>query len=63
MPLTDVRCRNAKGKILQRGVIASQETRISFRDGLPSTIVTDYYVPLPIHYQWCEWGSEQFGAE
>jgi hypothetical protein len=43
--------------LLKRGVIeCTNEAR---RDALGSYLVQNYYVPLPVHAQWCEWASEQ----
>jgi hypothetical protein len=47
-------------RLLERGVIKKHEKTVFFRDGLPPQIETDFYVPLPIHYQWCEWASEKY---
>jgi hypothetical protein len=45
-------------KLLDRGVIAAQEETSLIMDGLPPLTRADYYVPLPVHYQWCEWADE-----
>jgi hypothetical protein len=34
---------------------------VHFSDGLPPLVVDDFYVPLPVHLQWCEWGAERYG--
>jgi hypothetical protein len=47
-------------KLLARGVIANEERNLHFGDGLPPVAVDDYFVPLPIHYQWCQWASERY---
>ena len=46
--------------LLARGVIACETRKRHFSDGLPASIISDYFVPLPIHYQWCEWASERY---
>ena len=38
-------------KLLSRGVIEKFEKKSLF---------DDYFVPLPIHIQWCEWASERY---
>ncbi|EKS34508.1 hypothetical protein [Afipia broomeae] len=48
-------------RLLARGLIEKLEENISFRDGLPPAITTDFYVPFPIHYQWCEWAAGRYG--
>jgi hypothetical protein len=55
------RCsRRTLEKLLSRGVIETQEERIAFRDGLPPSVVDHFFVPLPIHIQWCEWAAERY---
>lgn len=46
-------------KLLARGVIASQETKMRFREDLPPSVVANFYVPLPVHIQWCEWAEKR----
>lgn len=46
--------------LLENGLIASEKKLTHFRDGLPPLVTPTYYVPLPIHYQWCQWASEQY---
>lgn len=48
-------------KLLDRGLIAHQDQLMHFADGLPALKIADYFVPLPIHYQWCTWASERSG--
>jgi hypothetical protein len=48
-------------RLLERGLIAKQEKSVHFSDGLPPLVVDDFYVPLPVHLQWCEWGAERYG--
>ncbi|WP_213740413.1 hypothetical protein [Bradyrhizobium sp. dw_411] len=45
-------------RLVERGLIVRQERRIAFGDGLPAAIVDEYYVPLPIHIQFCEWAAD-----
>jgi hypothetical protein len=47
-------------ELLARGVIATGEKKLDFHDGLPPSVVPDYYVPLPVHMQWCAWASERY---
>lgn len=47
-------------KLLDRGLIVRQDRLTHFSDGLPPMRTDEYFVPLPIHYQWCSWASEQF---
>lgn len=47
-------------KLLDRGLIVRQSKLTHFNDGLPALRSDEYHVPLPIHYQWCTWASEQF---
>jgi hypothetical protein len=44
-------------RLLERGLIEKLEKKVHFRDGLPPSIMTDFCVPLPIHYQWCDWSA------
>jgi hypothetical protein len=46
-------------RLLERGVIVKQEKRVPFCEGLPAAVVDQYYVPIPIHMQWCEWASQK----
>ncbi|MCS3727241.1 hypothetical protein [Bradyrhizobium betae] len=48
-------------RLLERGLIAREDRLMHFRDGLPPCRIAGYFVPLPVHYQWCTWASEQFG--
>lgn len=48
-------------RLLGRSLIAREDRLIQFRDGLPPLKAPDYFVSLPVHYQWCTWASEQFG--
>ena len=41
-------------------VIVDEKRNVNFKDGLPPVAVDDYFVPLPIHYQWCQWVSERY---
>jgi hypothetical protein len=55
------RCsRKTLARLLERGVIMKDEKRVAFRDGLPPSVVDEYYVPLPIHIRWCEWASHRY---
>lgn len=47
--------------LLSKGVIAKDEDRIVGRDALGTIRVPQFYVPIPLHWQWCEWCSEQDG--
>ena len=47
-------------RLLDRGVIMKQEKRVAFRDGLPPSVMDEYYVPLQIHIQWCEWAGQKY---
>jgi hypothetical protein len=54
------RCsRKTLARLLARGVIMKKDNRVAFRDGLPPSNVEEYYVPLPIHMQWCEWAGQR----
>lgn len=44
-------------KLVDHGLVVRQDRLMRFRDGLPALRIDDYYVPLPIHHQWCEWAS------
>jgi hypothetical protein len=46
--------------LLERGVIAKLEKPMRFRDGLPPLLIDEFYVPLPIHIQWCEWAYRKY---
>ena len=47
-------------KLVDRGLIVKETKTMHFGDGLSAAKIDDFYVPLPIHYQWCEWGSERY---
>jgi hypothetical protein len=38
-------------RLLSRRVIEKSDRR---------ALLDDYFVPLPIHIQWCEWASERY---
>lgn len=42
----------------QKGLIDYVDREIG-RDALGKIVVPEWFVPLPIHMQWCEWCSEQ----
>lgn len=42
----------------QKGLIDYEDREIG-RDALGAIKVPLWFVPLPIHMQWCEWASEQ----
>jgi len=44
--------------LLKRGVVVKSKDEWR-RDAVGPYPVTTFYVPLPIHAQWCEWASEQ----
>ena len=44
--------------LIKRGVVAYGPFK-TMRDALGTYTVPTFYVPLPIHAQWCEWCSEQ----
>jgi hypothetical protein len=55
------RCSNRTlDKLLARGVIEKYEKTALFHDGLPPAIATDFFVPLQVHMQWCEWASGRY---
>jgi hypothetical protein len=43
----------------ERGLIEQGPDRVLGRDAFGLITVPDYCVPLPVHYQWCRWASEQ----
>jgi hypothetical protein len=47
--------------LLNKNLIASEEVTLADRFG--KFIYTRYYVPLPIHYAWCEWCAENYKPE
>ena len=49
--------------LLKRGLIVRGDDKVLGRDHFGLITVPTYYVPLPIHAQWCEWCSEQQDAE
>lgn len=58
----DPRCsKKTLERLLERGLIAKQDRLVHFSDGLPPSIATDFYVPLPVHIQFCEWAGEKYG--
>lgn len=42
-----------KGGVIERG---QDDTR---RDAMGVYTIPNYFVPLPVHMQWCDWCSEQ----
>lgn len=44
--------------LLERGLIERGPDRI-FHDRFGEMRIPQYQVPLPIHYKWCKWCSEQ----
>jgi hypothetical protein len=44
-------------KLLAHGAIATQERNI--REDLPPSVFANYYVPLCVHIQWCEWAEKR----
>lgn len=46
-------------KLKERGLIEDAPPKVLGRDALGVIAIPDWYVPLPIHMQWCEWASEQ----
>lgn len=45
-------------KLLAKGVIDHAEPKI-LRDSLGNYSIPQYFVPLLVHKQWCDWCSEQ----
>jgi hypothetical protein len=45
-------------KLEARGLIAKAEPKIVGRDALGEIKIPQWYVPTPIHMQWCKWVSE-----
>ena len=50
-------------KLLEMGVIVRSEDKIVCQDRFGTVKVPSYYVPLPIHFAWCEWCSENITDE
>lgn len=44
--------------LLKRGVIARDANEVLGRDAFGTITVPRYYVPMPVHMQWCDWASE-----
>jgi len=44
--------------LLKAGVVAKGPPEVR-RDAMGVYEIPSFYVPLPIHMQWCEWCSEQ----
>lgn len=42
----------------QRGVV-DYESKIVGRDALGTFSVPEWFVPLPVHAQWCEWCTQE----
>lgn len=45
--------------LLAKGLILRGRDKVLGRDALGKITVPQYFVPLPVHMQWCEWCSEQ----
>jgi hypothetical protein len=48
----------AAAKLLAKGLIERGPDK-QFRDALGHYSIPQYFVPLAVHAQWCEWCSEQ----
>lgn len=46
-------------KLLARGLIKEAPPKRVGVDAFGVITIPDWYVPLPIHAQWCQWASEQ----
>jgi len=44
--------------LLQAGLIVPADEYL-FRDRFGTVRIQQYAVPLPVHWQWCQWCSEQ----
>lgn len=42
-----------------RGLIVEGPPKVLGRDALGEIKVREWYVPTPIHMQWCNWAAEQ----
>lgn len=49
-------------KLLAKGLI-EQGSDKHFRDALGSYSIPQYFVPLSVHYQWCQWCTENVTDE
>jgi hypothetical protein len=45
--------------LLERGLIERDDDRIVGRDCFGLVTISEYFVPLHVHHQFCEWASEQ----
>jgi hypothetical protein len=45
--------------LLERGLIGRGDDRIIGRDPLGLITIPEYFVPLAVHMQFCQWASEQ----
>lgn len=45
-------------KLVERGLIQRATDKVLGRDQLGVIAIPQYFVPLAIHMQWCEWCSE-----
>lgn len=43
----------------RRGLIVETEPKILGRDAFGEIKIRQWYVPMPLHIQWCKWASEQ----
>lgn len=49
--------------LLDAGLVEQVGVRVLGRDAFGAIKVPVYAVPLPVHYQWCQWCSENVGDE
>lgn len=43
----------------RRELIAFAGMKVVGRDRFGAIELPEYFVPIPVHYQWCTWASEQ----
>lgn len=48
-------------RLVERGVIVRAADKALGRDRFGTISIPQYHVPLPIHWQWREWCSENIG--
>ena len=47
-------------RLLERGLIQRGEDEVLGRDRFGMIVIPSYFVPIPVHMQWCQWASENF---
>ncbi len=50
---------NHSKKMLEAGLIVRMHDKVLGRDGFGEIAIAQYEMPIPVHYQWCSYWTEQ----